>query len=438
MRTPGGLSARACALRSLMSVLKQGKNLDYAIQSVILESANPADKPFIQALVYGVLRNYFWLEAAVATLLQKPLKTKDFDIMVLLLMGIYEQKAMNTPVYASINETVSVCKKLKKPWARSLVNAVLRRYSREKSDFTLAMPSMVSQYNHPLWLIKQIQQDWPTDWEAIVNANLSHPPMHLRVNIAKTEPKAYRERLKSSGINAEMSPFCETTLTLDTPVDVSLLPKFAEGFVSVQDLGAQMAANLLVLGPNMRVLDACAAPGGKTCHILELAPTTSLSALELNPKRMARVKENLTRLALTARLLTANANQLDAWYDGKAFDRILLDAPCSATGVIRRHPDILHLRQPQDIKALAKEQLALLTTLWKTLKPGGLLLYVTCSVLNSENDGVIEKFLTAHNEAVVVELPSNIGKKTVYGRQLLPENSSTDGFYYAKLMKGEG
>ena len=427
--------ARRCALQVLVLVIQQGKNLDQAMQGIIEKQANMKDKPFIQALVYGVLRDYYWLEAAQLSLLAKPLKAKEYEIKMLIMLGLYELKAMKTPPYAVINEVVSLCKVLNKPWATKLVNAILRRFSREQETFSLASSSKESQYNHPLWLIKQIQQDWPVHWQAILAANMTHPPMHLRVNLAKTNQNEYLRALKDQGIVAMASTLLSAAITLEAPVDICQLPHFKEGQVSVQDLGAQMAAGFLDLLPKMSVLDACAAPGGKTCHILESEPGVSLTSLEINAKRLARVQENLDRLEVHARLLEADANEVGDWWDGQTFDRILLDVPCSATGVIRRHPDILLLRQEKDIASLQQAQLTLLSKIWQTLKPGGILLYATCSVLYAENDAVIEKFLASCKQASVVDLSSHKAKKTIYGLQFLPEQSSTDGFYYAKLIK---
>lgn len=434
---PTPRSAREAAHCVLTLIFEKGYNLDDALRQGLIASKQTKEKAVIQALVYGVLRHAFWLDAVLLELLAKPLKAKRMTIKWVLFISLFELKAQQTPDYAIINEGVALCAWLKQSWASKLVNAILRRYTREQEQITQRVQGLESRYNHPLWLIKQTQQDWPKAWESILHENLNHPPMHLRVNTQRTDVASYLDELTQGGIDAVLSPLSTVGITLKKPTDVALLPHFKAGHVSVQDVAAQMAAKFIDLAPHARVLDACAAPGGKTAHMLETEPTLAVSALDISPKRASIIDDNLQRLGLRAKCLVADANALEKWWDGVLFDRILLDAPCSATGVIRRHPDILHLRRQDDIAALHQKQFALLTHLWPALKPGGILLYATCSVLKHENDAVIEKFLATVDSASSVDLSCEDAISTAYGVQFLPKQFATDGFYYAKLLKSE-
>ena len=288
-------------------------------------------------------------------------------------------------------------------------------------------------------MIDRIKADWPDSWEAILQANNERPPQHLRVNVLRTSGENYLEELQQAGIRAQQIDLTPCAVQVMDPVDVTRLPGFDDGQVSVQDAGAQLAAGLLDLQPGALVLDACAAPGGKTAHIRETQPQIAgITALDIDEHRIARLHDNLTRLRLDATAFRADAARTETWWDGRLFDRILLDAPCSATGVIRRHPDIKRLKTPGQVPALQTSQAGLLAALWPLLKPGGRLLYCTCSLLIDENDRVIETFLDNHPAANLDTIPAQWGIATDYGRQLLPCLDDTDGFYYALLGKHKG
>jgi 16S rRNA (cytosine967-C5)-methyltransferase len=289
---------------------------------------------------------------------------------------------------------------------------------------------------HPRWLQKSLKAFWPQQWEAICEANNAHPPMILRVNRRHHDRNAYLALLAEAGVGASACRYSQDGIVLAEACDVRTLPGFAEGWVSVQDEAAQLAADLLDLAPGQRVLDACCAPGGKTCHVLEVqSDLDQVVAIDLEAKRLARVRENLDRLGLDAELIACDARQTATWWDGKPFQRILLDAPCSATGVIRRHPDIKLTRQAEDIPALASLQAELLDALWPTLAVGGVLLYATCSSLPTENTEVIEAFLARTPGARELDMAIEAGLRQPHGRQLLAQAGGHDGFYYAKLIK---
>lgn len=390
------------------------------------------DTALIQEMCYGVMRWHLTLEAHLAALMSKPLKQKDHDVHALLLVGLYQLIYMRVPSFAAINETVAACKK---PWAKKLINAVLRAYARQNDTLeNNSLTNIAALYSHPNWLINKIKAAWPNDWENILRANNEHAPMTLRVNRSKISRDDYLALLESNNINATPCPLSVDHIALGKPSAVNLLPKFQQGFVSVQDEAAGLSARYLACEPGDIVLDACAAPGGKTCHLLEIEPTLKrLTAIDVDEKRLAMINDNLTRLQLSAQTLCADASNPKAWWDGIPFNRILLDAPCSATGVIRRHPDIKHLRQHEDIAALQHTQLGILEALWPLLAPGGTLLYATCSVLPAENDDVIEHFLQNTPSAKVKPLTG--GTPLKHGTQYLPSINNTDGFYYAALIK---
>ncbi|MCJ8272540.1 MAG: 16S rRNA (cytosine(967)-C(5))-methyltransferase RsmB, partial [Psychrosphaera sp.] len=353
-----------------------------------------------QQLCYGVLRWHLQLQAISQQLVRKPLKTKDSDIAALLLCGIYQLRNMRIPSHAAISETVNACKTIGKPWATGLINASLRNFQRNQAELEQNIETQESAvYAHPDWLIQQFQQDWPDHWQQILAANNQQPPMMLRVNRQHNTRQTYLEKLQQADISASEISVCDEGILLDSPCDVYQLPGFSEGEVSVQDGAAQQVAALLNITPSLRILDACAAPGGKTCHILEQDTDNEVIALDINSRRLQQIEQNTSRLKLNATLITADASAIDDWWDGQLFDRILIDAPCSGTGVIRRHPDIKLLRRPEDISNLAAQQRLLLNTLWPLLKPGGLLMYTTCSALKQENEQQIADFLHQHPQA---------------------------------------
>jgi len=424
---------RAVAALCLVDVI-EGRSLAQAIvehEKLVDEK----DRGLLRELCYGSLRLFPRLDGIVNQLLNKPLKNKDLDIKMLMIIGIYQLSETRVPDHAAIDSVVKAAVALKKPWAKGLLNAVLRNWQRSSKDLLTSLKPNQSQA-FPNWLYKRVKSEWPENWAAIIDASNTHPPLCLRVNEMRSTPLDYVQALKSSNIEAAPCEYAKQGVRLSNAVSVSSLPGFDDGLVSVQDESAQLCAELLNLQPDQTVLDACAAPGGKTCHILEKQPSVkSLTALDISKERLARIKENLTRLKLDAQLVCADASRLDDWWDGNHFDRILLDAPCSATGVIRRNPDIKIHRSAKDIVKLTELQLSLLEKLWQTLKPGGLLLYATCSILPDENTRLVERFCALTTNAEHIEIKANWGIKQDYGRQLLPAENSHDGFYYALISK---
>lgn len=430
------MNPRLAAAKALAAVLNGKASLNSSLPTQ-LDKVEDRDRGFTQDLAFGTARWQPRLSALAAKLLQKPFKAADADVEALLLVGLYQLLYTRVPAHAAIGETVGCADKLKKPWAKALLNAVLRRAQRESEALLAELEhDPVVRTAHPRWLQKALKAFWPEQWEAICAANNAHPPMILRVNRRHHSRDAYLQLLTDAGINATPCVYSVDGIVLEAATDVRSLPGFAEGWISVQDEAAQLAADLLDLAPGQRVLDACCAPGGKTCHILEVEKDlAAVVAVDLEAKRLVRVRENLARLGLSAELIAADGRDTATWWDGKPFQRILLDAPCSATGVIRRHPDIKLTRQPDDIAALAVLQGELLDALWPTLEVGGILLYATCSTLPTENTEVIQAFLARTSGARELDLATAAGIKQPHGRQLLAQEGGHDGFYYAKLIK---
>jgi 16S rRNA (cytosine967-C5)-methyltransferase len=424
----------------LQQVLVQGRSLVVAKSAAdVLEGR---DRALAMELVNGVLRWYWKLDYLLNQFLKKPLRNKEQDLKLLLLMALYELVELSTPDYAVVNEAVSASKALGKQWAKAMINGVLRNFIRDQQAVLEKMASnQEAYYSHPYWLIALLKKDWPEHWQTILQANNQRPPLWLRVNATQNKTEAYKVLLEEQGLASSLHPFAPQALKLEHGVDVTSLPGFEQGQVSVQDAGAQLAARLLDVHKGQRVLDLCAAPGGKTCHVLELEPDIeSMTAVELEESRMIRVRENLDRLNLKAELIVADATD-SAWWDSKLFDRIMVDAPCSSTGVIRRHPDIKTLRREEDINSLARVQQKILQRAWQMLAPGGKLLYVTCSVLRQENEAQIAKLLATHKDAnelnLIEEGSSEWGIACEHGRQLLPGGNDNDGFYFCCLHKPE-
>jgi len=430
------MNPRLAAAKALAAVLSGKASLNSSLPTQ-LDKVEARDRGLTQDLAFGAARWQPRLAALAAKLLQKPFKAADADVEALLLVGLYQLLYTRIPAHAAIGETVGCGDKLKKPWAKGLLNAVLRRAQRESSELLAELErDPVVRTAHPRWLQKSLKAFWPEQWEAICAANNAHPPMILRVNRRHHSRDAYLKLLADAEVAARPCDYSRDGIVLDAACDVRDLPGFAEGWISVQDEAAQLAADLLDLAPGQRVLDACCAPGGKTCHILEAQPQLAgVVAVDLEAKRLLRVRENLERLGLEAELIAADGRDTATWWDGKPFQRILLDAPCSATGVIRRHPDIKLTRQPDDIAALASLQGELLDAMWTTLEVGGILLYATCSTLPPENTEVIEAFLARTSGARELDIAGSFGVKQPHGRQLLAQEGGHDGFYYAKLIK---
>lgn len=433
------MNTRAQAATCIREVIQHHRSL-----TDVLQAANQGEQAaFIQALCYGTLRYIYRLKAVANQLLLKPLKPKDQDIFALLLVGLYQLLYCDTPHYAAVSETVNASKTLKKPWASGLLNKTLRRFLREKESLLKTADEKSSaRTNHPNWFITACKKAWPEHWERILQANNEQAPMTLRINRNKTTRDEYLNLLTQEKCDAHRIPFLSEGITLNTPMAVHDLPHFSDGWCSVQDAAGQRAESLLDLKPGQRVLDACAAPGSKTTHLLEQAPELqSLVALDKDPARLAKVRQNMQRLDLKERAQTclkltlADATHVEQWWDGKPFDRILLDAPCSATGVIRRHPDIKYLRKESDIKKLAEQQFHLLTSLWPLLAEEGLLLYATCSVLPEENEILLKQFLNKQKSAKAVTFTLEDSLEQRIGHQILPGMEQQDGFYYALLTK---
>jgi len=442
---PKSVNIRALAAKCCYSVIDQGRSLGDELPKQQVKVA-AKDKGLLQEVCYGVLRYLPELENDVRGLMQKPLTGKQRVFHFLLLVGVYQIKYMRIPDHAAVSETVAATDALKNRHMKALVNGVLRNFVRasEKaiatsSQASLSKPTLpvAIQYNHPGWFIKQVQQGYPDKWQQILNANQQKPPMWLRVNQQHHTSADYQKLLANAEISISSVDSSSQAIELTRPTDVSKLPGFEHGWVSVQDGAAQQAARLLNCQSNDEVLDCCAAPGGKTCHILEQTPDiASMTAIDIEASRLVRVEENLTRLGLTANVIAADAANSKTWWQGQQFDRILLDVPCSGTGVIRRHPDIKWLRKASDIDALVILQQQILKETWSLLKPGGTLLYATCSILPQENSEQVKDFIKNNTDAKLlhIDCTENTDKNTI-GWQLLPGEKNMDGFYYAKLLK---
>jgi 16S rRNA (cytosine967-C5)-methyltransferase len=390
----------------------------------------------VQALSYGVIRFHPRLERVLDQLLDRPLRASEVRLRSLILAGLFQISSMKTPDHAAVSATVSAAAAIGRPRAKGLVNAVLRRYLREREQIdALVATDPSARYAHPEWMIDRLRHDWPDEWERILAANNELPPMWLRVNSSRVDRAEYLARLGDR--RAAAGTVAPESVHLETPVDVAELEGFADGLVSVQDAAAQLAAHLLDACPGDLVLDACAAPGGKAAHILELCGDCKLDALDIDPGRLEATRETFTRLDLRARCLSGDAADPAGWWDGGAYDRILVDAPCTASGVIRRHPDIKLLRRATDVEDLRSLQARILEALWQTLKPGGRMIYVTCSVFREENDGQIAAFVNRTADAAS-QAPGGSpdwGREQIAGRQILPGDAGMDGFYYACLTK---
>lgn len=428
-----GAHSRATAAQALQQVLEQQRSLSQVLPS-LSAALNARDRSWCQNVCFGVLRLLPQLNEVLQSLLSKPL-SKDLQVLhYLLLVGVYQLLFMRTQDHAAVAATVEAAVLLKKGRQKALVNAVLRTMQRQREDW-FARWQQQPPHNHPRWLFERIVAAYPDDWQRIITHNNSAPPMWLRVNAQHHDSTGYRRLLDAAAIAQVPEAPLAQAIQLQHAVDVQQLPGFAEGWVSVQDIAAQHAAWLLDPQPGERILDCCAAPGGKTAHLLERQPQLQLLALDHDAQRLTRVVDNLQRLQLHAEVRCADASQPDSWWDGQTFDRILLDAPCSATGVIRRHPDIKWLRRASDIAALVALQQQILRALWSTLKPGGRLLYATCSVLPEENRQQIEAFVAAHPDARWCPIARPDGATEGADWQWLPGDFDGDGFYYAMLEK---
>ena len=431
------MQARAVASQILSKVFEDHQSLSMLVSIELDEMADQRERAFAQALCYGVLRHYNSLNFILSVLLDKKFKKKDGDIRALILIGLYQIHHMRTPDHAAVSATVESCMELKKHWAKNLINAILRRYQREQEKFSnLIAGNASARHEHPDWLLNLYKNEYPECWQSIIKENNLPPPMSLRVNSRVTDREHYLKKLETAEIEGRASKLNENGIVLTHPVSVEMLPDFSEGHISVQDLAAQLAIPLLDPQPGERILDACSAPGGKLAHLLENMPTLGEAvAIEMEPHRFKKLVSTLDRIRLKATLIQNDARTPNNWWDNKLFDRILIDAPCSASGVIRRHPDIKYLRTLENIQNATVLQAEILNALWPLLRKGGKLLYITCSVFKAENDEQIAAFINKHHDVKAIPIQTSWGKATKYGRQILPGENAMDGFYYAQLYK---
>lgn len=424
------MNVRAAAANVLFQVVDKGHSLSSALPAA-QQTIKPRDHALLQEICYGALRYLPRLESIANELMDKPLKGKQRVFHHLILVGIYQLSFMRIPAHAAVGETVEGTNALKGPRLRGLINAVLRNYQRNQEELdAIAVSHNAGKYGHPSWLLKLLQESYPEQWQEIVEANNNKAPMWLRVNDQHHSRDEYLELLKNENIDNTIHSEAKDAVKLAAPCDVTKLPGFEKGWVSVQDAAAQLSINYLTPQDGELILDCCAAPGGKTAHILERTQGCEVVAIDCDDTRLKRVHDNLQRLNLKAKVICGDARNPQDWWQGEQFDRILLDAPCSATGVIRRHPDIKWLRRADDIAALAELQSEILDAMWQQLKPGGTLVYATCSITPQENKEQVKAFLARTSDAQLQG--SDVSNP---GRQILPGEEDMDGFYYAILTK---
>ncbi len=423
-----GVAARVAATRVLDVVLHRGRSLKATLSTALPALADPRDRALVEAIVFMALRQHARFDAALAQWLEKPPVGRDGELRALLLVG-FAQLEMGLPAHALVAATVDAVRALGRPHQSGLVNAILRRAQRE------GLPEVDAAAAWPRWLTERIRHEWPRDADTIFSASAQAGPMWLRVNPRAGTRDDYLQRLQEAGIDAEASPEAVDAIRLATPLPVHDLPGFDAGAVSVQDAAAQRVADALSPPRGARVLDACAAPGGKAAHLLERDPTLRLTALDIDPRRVRRMQDTFRRLGLEVDARAADATQPADWWDGAAFDAIVIDAPCSATGIVRRQPDVLLHRREADIATLNAIQSSLLDALWPLLASGGTLVYATCSILRAENAGQVETFLARTPDALLEPLDAGFGHDTGFGSQRLTGELGMDGFFQARLRK---
>ena len=429
--TTSGTAPRLAAARVLDAVLHRGRSLKAEFAKALPTLDDPRDRALVEAICFAALRERARYAAALDAWVAKPLARRDDPLKALLYVGFAQLDALQLPAHAALDATVEAARALGRTHQAGMVNALLRRAQRE------GLPAADPAQAWPAWLLAELRQDWPDDDDAILAASAAPAPLWLRVNRRLGTRDAYLERLRDAGIEAVAHDTLPDALRLDTSRAVAELPGFADGAVSVQDASAQAVADALALAPGARVLDACAAPGGKAAHLLERDPSLRITALDIDARRLRRTAETLARVAPGAavELKAADATYPPDWWDGIPFDAVLIDAPCSATGIVRRQPDILLHRRESDLDALVATQMALLDALWPVLAPGGTLVYATCSLLARENAVQVEAFLTRTPDAVAEPLDARFGRVAGAGRQRLPGEDGMDGFFYVKLKK---
>lgn len=426
-----GVASRLAAARVLTAVFDQGRSLKAELAASLPGLSDPRDRALVEAICFAALRRRAAYDVALRQWLERPLPPRDAELKALLMAGFAQLDVLQLPAHAALSATVDACRALGRPRQAGMVNAILRRAQRE------GFPAVSADAGWPSWLRKQLRADWGDHAEDIFVASALMAPMWLRVHRGRTDPAAYVARLAELGIAAEIDAMLPDAVRLHSALPVSQLPGFAEGEVSVQDGAAQQVADALPLAPSARVLDACAAPGGKAAHLLERHPGLQLTALDVDARRLERVQQTLQRTVPGAQVALHAADAADpaAWWDGQPFDAVLLDAPCSATGVVRRQPDVLLHRRADDIDAVCALQARLLDATWRTLRPGGQLLYTTCSLLARENQAQVEAFLQRSADAQAQPLGAQFGHAAGAGRQRFPGEQHCDGFFYALLLK---
>ncbi|MDF4003570.1 16S rRNA (cytosine(967)-C(5))-methyltransferase RsmB [Luteibacter sp. PPL552] len=428
-------SVRALAAQALADVALSGHSLRDVADRVLPRLADPRDRALLTALLNEGARWWPRFDAALDRLLDKPIRRQEPVVHALLVTALVQLEVLELASYAAVAATVDAVRELRRPRLAGLANAVLRRWLRERESLLAALDAEpATRHAHPAWLVRAIEHDWPEAAGDVLAAANREPPLMLRVNRRRATPEAVASALRDAGGEVTPHPWLADGLVLPHSTDVTRLPGFAEGHFAVQDGAAQVPADLLDLADGQRLLDACAAPGGKACHALERADLRLL-AVEAEPRRAPRIRQNLDRLGLHAEVVVGDAGEPSAWWDGTPFDRVMIDAPCSATGVIRRRPDVRLHRREADIDALVAQQSRILAACWPTLAPGGRLLYVTCSILRRENDGVVAAFLDRQADAEALPLTLPAGRRTSVGWQMLPGDGDLDGMYYALLSK---
>ncbi len=426
---------RALAARGLAEIALRGASLREVMERSAPKLADPRDRALLMALLSEGARWWLRFDAAIDGLLEKSLRHKDPAVHALLVLGLVQLEILQLQDYAAVAATVEAVRALKRPQLAGLVNAVLRRWQREREALLAKLDGKPqTRHAHPAWLASALQRDWPEQAEAVMTADNREPPLMLRVNRRRSERDVLIEQLQAAGYAATEHPWLVDALVLPHSADVTRMPGFEDGHFAVQDGAAQVAADLADLRDGLRVLDACAAPGGKACHLLERADI-DLTALEFDPARAERIRQNLMRLRLDTKVAIGDAGAPKGWWKGPPFDRILIDAPCSATGVLRRRPDVRLHRRESDIAAMQAQQRRILAALWPLLAPGGQLIYITCSVLRAENEDIVGELLAAKTDAHAVAFTLPVGQAAAVGWQILPGDGDLDGMYYAVLGK---
>lgn len=424
------INLRSIAAQAIEQVVEQGQSLSNILPP-LQQKVSDKDKALLQELCFGVLRTLPQLEFLLGQLMSRPMTGKQRSLHYLIMVGFYQLLYTRIPPHAALAETVEGAVSLKKMQFKGLVNGVLRNFQRRQEELLNAAAQDESHWLLPQWLLKRLQKAYPQQWQSITEASNHRPPMWLRVNRQHGSRDAWLTRLREQGTDGLIHPHYPDAVRLESPQSVHALPGFDKGDVTVQDASAQGCMIYLEPENGDSVLDLCAAPGGKTTHILEIAPKANVLAVDIDPQRLKRVHENLTRLGMEAEVKMGDGRFPEKWCGERQFDRILLDAPCSATGVIRRHPDIKWLRRDSDIAELAQLQREILDAIWPHLKPGGTLVYATCSILPEENKEQISAFLKRHLDAKLTDT----GTPDNPGIQNLPAPEEGDGFYYAKIIK---